>query len=77
MRILLDTHTLLWTLYKSCMIPQNIRKLIEIFGLSYMKDIHNDPFDRIMMSQAKCENMRFLTADSTIAKYEYEYIMKY
>ena len=31
---------------------------------------HNDPFDRTLLAQAKCENMNFLTHDSLIPYYE-------
>ena len=30
---------------------------------------HNDPFDRIMLAQAKAENMLFLTHDALLADY--------
>ena len=30
---------------------------------------HNDPFDRLLISQSKCENMIFLTHDKRIAEY--------
>ena len=30
---------------------------------------HNDPFDRVLISQAKAENMFFLTHDSMLADY--------
>lgn len=30
---------------------------------------HNDPFDRILLAQAKCENMMLLTHDSLIPYY--------
>ena len=30
---------------------------------------HNDPFDRIMISQAKAENMLFLTHDTLLPDY--------
>ena len=30
---------------------------------------HNDPFDRIMLAQAKAEGMMFLTHDSRLAEY--------
>ena len=48
-----------------------------IFNLTFLKDIHNDPFDRILMVQAKTENMIFLTADSIIAQYGYKYILSF
>ena len=31
--------------------------------------IHNDPFDRILIAQAKAENMLFLTADALLPYY--------
>ncbi len=31
---------------------------------------HNDPFDRIMIAQAKAEKLRFVTHDSKIPFYE-------
>ena len=30
---------------------------------------HNDPFDRLLLSQAKAENFAFLTHDERIAEY--------
>lgn len=34
-----------------------------------LPDIHRDPFDRILIAQAMCEPLRFLTMDATLAKY--------
>lgn len=36
---------------------------------------HNDPFDRIMVAQAKAEQMMFLTHDSLIPYYEESFII--
>lgn len=36
---------------------------------------HNDPFDRIMIAQAKAENLMFLTHDSLIPYYGEPFIM--
>ncbi len=36
---------------------------------------HNDPFDRIMLAQAKVENLRFLTHDSLVPYYEEPFII--
>ena len=36
---------------------------------------HNDPFDRIMVAQAKAENLMFLTHDSLIPYYEEAFII--
>ena len=34
-----------------------------------LPDIHKDPFDRVLLAQAIVEGMKFITADSRIAKY--------
>jgi PIN domain nuclease of toxin-antitoxin system len=31
--------------------------------------LHRDPFDRVMIAQAQCEQMSFLTHDKTLAAY--------
>ncbi len=36
---------------------------------------HNDPFDRIMLAQAKAEGMRFLTHDSLLPYYNEPFII--
>lgn len=36
---------------------------------------HKDPFDKILISQAKSENMMFLTHDSLLADYEESCVM--
>ncbi len=36
---------------------------------------HNDPFDRIMLAQAKAENLMFLTHDSSIPYYGEPFII--
>jgi PIN domain nuclease of toxin-antitoxin system len=38
-------------------------------GLSDLKNIHKDPFDRILVSQALSENMVLLTTDEVLARY--------
>lgn len=37
--------------------------------VAQLPDIHRDPFDRILMAQALCEPLRFLTADSILSGY--------
>jgi PIN domain nuclease of toxin-antitoxin system len=34
-----------------------------------LPDIHRDPFDRMLIAQAMCEPLRFLTADRLLASY--------
>ena len=38
-------------------------------AVSDLPDIHNDPFDRILLAQARYENMTLLSADRTLWKY--------
>jgi PIN domain nuclease of toxin-antitoxin system len=37
--------------------------------LSALKDVHRDPFDRIMIAQALVENFSFLTCDVLLTRY--------
>jgi PIN domain nuclease of toxin-antitoxin system len=38
-------------------------------GLTSLANIHKDPFDRIMLAQAKVEGLQFVTADKVLAGY--------
>lgn len=38
-------------------------------AVSRLPDVHRDPFDRILIAQAICEPLRFLTADTALKKY--------
>ena len=125
MNILIDTHILLWALYKSEKLSSNTIELLNdennlkyislvsiweieiknsigkleynssdvlkdaesagfkvldikkthIFGLETLEHIHNDPFDRLLISQADVEGFKFITNDSKIVKYNKEYII--
>lgn len=39
------------------------------FALEKLPEIHKDPFDRMLVAQAVCEQATLLTNDATIAKY--------
>lgn len=39
-----------------------------------LPDIHRDPFDRMLISQAKIEDMTLLTVDDNIKKYEINFL---
>lgn len=47
------------------------RRAVEIDTLSLSEDApaHSDPFDRLLLAQAKAEGMKFLTHDSRIPYY--------
>ncbi len=38
-------------------------------AVRYLPDVHRDLFDRILIAQAMCEPLRFLTADSMLKSY--------
>jgi PIN domain nuclease of toxin-antitoxin system len=38
-------------------------------GVEHLDGIHGDPFDRLMVSQAHADGLRFLTHDKTLAAY--------
>src|SRR3569832_464438 len=37
--------------------------------VSQLPDLHRDPFDRMLIAQALCEPLRFLTADGLLKSY--------
>ena len=64
MRILLDTHIASWAIADTAKLSNEAITLLE----SEKNDVpkHNDPFDRILLAQSKCENLKFITHDSLI-----------
>jgi len=44
-------------------------KPVHVFTLSELPDIHKDPFDRLLISQARCEGMGVLSRDSVLSRY--------
>lgn len=59
MKILLDTHIILL-------------KGLEDLKFARSARPHNDPFDRLLLAQAKTEGMKFVTHDSLIPGYNEE-----
>jgi PIN domain nuclease of toxin-antitoxin system len=47
-------------------LPLTVRHTAEIVGLQWH---HRDPFDRMLVAQARVEEMFLLTADAAVAKY--------
>lgn len=43
---------------------------LEVFCLSTLKNVHKDPFDRLLLSQSKALGLKFLTSDEVFASYE-------
>ena len=121
MRVLLDTHVLLWALMEPARLSTELREALSDPGHQVMfssvniweiaikkslrkpdfafgpdvvleaaratrlaelpisadhaarvltlEPLHHDPFDRLLIAQALCENARLLTADRMIARY--------
>lgn len=45
-------------------------EMLHVLGIERLPLHHNDPFDRIIISQAKTENLTLITADKKIWKYD-------
>lgn len=50
-------------------ITMNI-EMLHVLGIEKLPMCHDDPFDRIIISQAKTEDMAFITTDEKILKYD-------
>ena len=51
-------------------ITDNHIKMLETLVYHDEVQAHNDPFDRIMIAQAKADGLKFITHDSKIPLYE-------
>ncbi|MFP4896862.1 type II toxin-antitoxin system VapC family toxin [Paraburkholderia sp. EG304] len=45
-------------------------------GVRNLPDYHRDPFDRLLIAQAKHEPMHFMTADGHLAQYAQDLVVK-
>ncbi len=52
-------------------LPVEISHALEVTNLP---PLHNDPFDRLLVAQARLEKLPILTADAAIGRYEVEVI---
>ena len=59
-------------------LPLNVKHILEIKNLTRKENTppHNDPFDRLMLSQAIVEDMIFMTHDERIAEYVADCVYK-
>ena len=57
--MLLDTHVVLWWLADDPTVSEEIKVRLD-----------HDPFDRMLVAQAQCENLTLVTGDAEIHKYE-------
>ena len=67
MRLLLDTHILLWAAGKDGRLSPVTG--VHAAAISALPPIHQDPFDRLLLAQAICEGITLVTADETLASY--------
>ncbi len=60
-----------------CVLPIENKHVSALATLKRGEDApaHNDPFDRIMLAQAKAEDMAFVTHDSLLTFYNEDYII--
>ncbi|MBD5521646.1 MAG: type II toxin-antitoxin system VapC family toxin [Lachnospiraceae bacterium] len=56
--------------YRMLPIADNHIKMLETLVYHDQGQVHNDPFDRIMIAQAKADGLKFITHDSKIPLYE-------
>ena len=69
MKILLDTHIAIWAVLDSEELSNTARAMI-------LDDPpHKDPFDRILLAQAKSEGMKFMTHDTLIPYYNESFVI--
>ncbi|MBX3062051.1 MAG: type II toxin-antitoxin system VapC family toxin [Anaerolineae bacterium] len=47
-----------------------------IFELSELPEIHRDPFDRLLIAQARHEEITLVTSDGTIQQYPVRYLWR-
>ena len=59
MRVLLDTHILLWMIGESR----------SLSALTTLPTHHRDPFDRMLLAQAKSSGMKILSHDNRFPAY--------
>jgi PIN domain nuclease of toxin-antitoxin system len=72
MRVLLDTHLLLWALGDPKRLSKAARARIDADHAAHVLDLpnlHRDPFDRMLIAQARHESMVLLTNDRVLAAY--------
>lgn len=67
-RIWFEEQTRLW-----CLQCNNLTRL-HMYRASELSHHHKDPFDRLLVAQAKSDNFSILTPDSYINKYDVEVI---
>jgi len=47
---------------------------LHVYGLSDLQPFHKDPFDRMLVAQAKAEKLQLVTGDQMLKKYPIEVV---
>jgi PIN domain nuclease of toxin-antitoxin system len=55
------------TLHRILSIPVEISHALRVY---YLPDLHQDPFDRLLIAQSQLEDLPILTANTMIGQYE-------
>jgi PIN domain nuclease of toxin-antitoxin system len=63
--ILLDTHTAVWLASDQSKLSVDAKKALSV----RLPEIHNDPFDRILIAMCQANEWTLISKDSMIAKY--------
>ena len=75
-KLLAKSHLRLKTTIEECFQKAGFEilevKLAHVLQLKKLKDIHKDPFDRMLIAQAQCEGATLITGDEKIWKYDVE-----
>lgn len=73
MSLLLDTHIVLWWLADDPTLSQDIKARLDHDPDVYVSP--GDPFDRMLVAQAQCEDLTLVTRDAHISRYKVAILM--
>ncbi|MFO0118687.1 MAG: type II toxin-antitoxin system VapC family toxin [Cyanobium sp.] len=73
MKLLLDTHLLVWAMGEPSRLGPALRELpieaAHVLAVAQLPPLHRDPFDRLLLAQAEREGLLLITADALLARY--------
>jgi PIN domain nuclease of toxin-antitoxin system len=72
-KLLLDTHLLVWAMGEPSRLGPALRELpieaAHVLAVAQLPPLHRDPFDRLLLAQAEREGLLLITADALLARY--------
>ncbi len=74
MKLLLDTHVLIWWANDANNLSYKVIEINHIYSLENLPSHHRDPFDRLLISQAIVEKIPILSVDKVFDQYSVERI---